>query len=105
MKPLAIFAAVVCMVAFTGEEASAQRHFHGGRGVSGFSISVGNGFNGFSYSRGLPVGGFYGAPIYRGPVYGGGFYAPAPIYRPPVYGGGFYGGYGGFYGRPGCRGW
>ena len=103
MKPIAIFAAVICTMAFMGEEASAQRYYHGGRGVNGFSISIGNGFNGFSYSRGVPVGGFYGQPFYGRPVYGG--YYARPVYRPPVYGGGFYGGYGGFYGRPGCRGW
>lgn len=61
--------------------------FNRGFGGSGFSISVGNvrpGFGGF-YGGGVPV---YGRPVYSRPVV-------------PVYGG--YGG--GFYGRPGCRGW
>ncbi len=120
MKQFAILLAAIAMIGFASSESFAQRggyryghpvhrgaNFYGVN-RSGFSISVGNGFNGFSYSRGVPL-----APVYGG--FGGYGYA-RPIYRGVGYGGfgpgvninvgrGFYGGYGGGYGRPGCRGW
>ena len=93
MKQLAILLAVGGLMAFTANDAFAQKGhggggYRGGNGYNGGSssawgFSIGNGYNSFSYAQG-PRGGYGFGGGFAQPVYAAPVVPVAPVYAAPV---------------------